>query len=146
MCVFAERRSASELCFWFLRRAGQSWRLYRVLMGESANVLMADGGARTSEYTHTIHIQYCICNNCIPCQQWDYRKCAFWQEKSVCACVCVIRLWVCSVVVSTSGPGHVNKPRAAESVLRKAQKDIKDRGGRRGRKERRKHYYSNSTG
>lgn len=34
---------------------------------------------------------------------------------------------MCSVG-STSGPGHVNKPRAAESVLRKAQRDIKDRG------------------
>lgn len=46
---------------------------------------------------------------------------------------------MCSVVVSTSGPGHVNRPRAAESVLRKAQKDIKDRGevrrGRKGKKE-----------
>lgn len=51
---------------------------------------------------------------------------------------------MCSVA-STSGPGSVNKPRAAESVLRKAQKDIKDRG-KVGRKERRKHYYSNSTG
>lgn len=44
----------------------------------------------------------------------------------VCVCVFTRRLQVCSVA-STSGPGHVNKPRAAESVLRKAQKDIKDR-------------------
>lgn len=46
-----------------------------------------------------------------------------------------------SSVESTSGPGHVNKPRAAESVLRKAQKDIKEREKerRKGGKERRKH-------
>lgn len=58
----------------------------------------------------------------------------------------MIRLCVCSVL-STSGPGFVNKPLAAESVLRKAQIDIKDRG-KVGWKERkkRKHYYSNSTG
>lgn len=60
-------------------------------------------------------------------------------RKNLCVCVCVIRLWVCSVE-STSGLGHVNKPQAAESVLRKAQRDIKDRGKawRRGRKEGRK--------
>lgn len=47
-----------------------------------------------------------------------------------------------SSVESTSGPGHVNKPRAAESVLRKAQKDIKERDREKERKEgkeRRKH-------
>ncbi len=91
---------------------------------------------------HILHIQYCICNHSIPCQQWDYRKCAFWQEKCVCVCVCVcvIRSWVCSVE-STSGPGHVNKPWAAENSerLRETSK-IEERfeGKRRRKEERRK--------
>lgn len=48
MCGFTDRRN-SDGCEWAVLMD-----LTVAVMGASVNVLMAEGGVRTSEYTHTV--------------------------------------------------------------------------------------------
>lgn len=111
--VCAETISAGSCAFWGLYEESRTGDRFCV----SVNV---EGGedAPPHQITHKPRTRS-ICNNCIPCQQWDYRKCAFWRETCV---------WLGYDCVR----GRVSNPQTAECT----RKDIKTR--KRGRKERRK--------
>lgn len=67
-CLFAVMADCG-LCFW-------SWRSR---VERTTALCGGDGEVRTLEF----HVRTFV-TTVVPCQQWGYRKCAFWQEKGVC--------------------------------------------------------------